>query len=254
MTPSASTVSAGSPVTPAPAPVTAAPKGTSLPAGLPERARVSWRARIDEPALRRAGRRWTLWTLSQTVPFLAAAVLLVVVKPILAPIALVLVIHVWALSALYAHRGAAVLRTRRVSEPGPESRALLMLGDLTSEENRRLHADTGLVLAPGRFGTWVVGEAGALLVRPGGHRVNCYCIRVPDTSLPHGDRIAHLLLALRCDEADFTTIANLAFSGARRRVRRRLAPEQRAAVDAAVQAARRSRRGGPSESGGQGAG
>jgi hypothetical protein len=146
----------------------------------------------------------------------------------------VLLAHAWVLSALYAHRGASVMRPRTVSPPGPESRALLLLGDLVDDANRTLHAATGLVLAPGRFGTWVVGEAGALLVRPGGHRVNCYCVRVTGSDLPHGDRVAHLLLALRCDEADFTTIANVSFSGARWRVRRRLLPEQRAALDAAV--------------------
>ncbi len=70
---------------------------------------------------------------------------------------------------------------------------------------------------------WLVGEAGALLVRPGGRRVYCYCVRVPDPELPSGDRIAHLLLALRTDESGFATVANLAFSGARWRLRRRLA-------------------------------
>ena len=56
---------------------------------------------------------------------------------------------------------------------------------------------------------WLVGQAGALLVRPGGRRVNCYCVRVTDASLPPSDRIAHLLLALRTDEAGFATVANL---------------------------------------------
>jgi hypothetical protein len=206
--------------------------------GLPERARVSWRAQVDEASLRRVGRAWTGWTAAHTVPFSAAAVALVWLKPILAPIAVVLVLHAWVLSALYAHRGAGVLRPRTVSDPGPEARALLLLGDLVDDANRTLHAATGLVLAPGRFGIWVVGEAGALLVRPGGHRVNCYCVRATGTDLPHGDRVAHLLLALRCDEADFTTIANVTFSGARWRVRRRLAAEQRPALDAAVAIAR----------------
>ena len=55
-------------------------------------------------------------------------------------------------------------------------------------------------------------------------RVLCYCVGVNDPTLPSGDRIAHLLLALRADEEGFATVANLAFSGARWRVRRRLAP------------------------------
>jgi hypothetical protein len=91
----------------------------------------------------------------------------------------------------------------------------------------------------GAFGVWLVGEAGALLVRPGGHRVHCYCVNVPDLELPAADRIAHLLLALRTDEAGFATVANLAFSGARWRVRRRLAAPARVALDAAAVLARR---------------
>jgi hypothetical protein len=75
-------------------------------------------------------------------------------------------------------------------------------------------------------------------VRPGGHRVNCYCVRVNDPELPSGDRIAHLLLALRSDERGFATVANLAFSGARWRVRRRLDKRVRPAIDAAGAAAR----------------
>ena len=73
----------------------------------------------------------------------------------------------------------------------------------------------------GALGVWLVGEAGALLVR--GRRVHCWCVRVPEPSLPSSDRIAHLLLALREDEEGFATVANHAFAGARWRVRRRLA-------------------------------
>jgi len=114
-----------------------------------------------------------------------------------------------------------------------------LLGDLVGHEARVLHARTGLVLERGALGVWLVGPAGALLVRPGGRRVHCYCVRVNDPELPTGDRIAHLLLALRTDEAGFATVANLAFSGGRRRVRRRLAPRMRPALDAAGVAARR---------------
>ena len=85
-------------------------------------------------------------------------------------------------------------------------------------------------LEPGRLGTWLVGEAGALLVS--GRRVACWCVRATDPGLPAGDRVAHLLLALRSDEEGFATVANLAFSGARWRVRRRLPKHQRAALDA----------------------
>jgi hypothetical protein len=113
-----------------------------------------------------------------------------------------------------------------------------LLGDLIGHEARDLHARTGLVLERAGLGVWLIGPAGALLVRPGGRRVNCYCVRVNDPELPSGDRIAHLLLALRSDERGFATVANLAFSGARWRVRRRLDKTVRPALDAAAGAAR----------------
>ena len=93
-----------------------------------------------------------------------------------------------------------------------------------------LHARTGLVLERGAFGVWLVGEAGALLVR--GRRVHCWCVRATDPGLPSSDRIAHLLLALRADEAGFATVANHAFAGARWRVRRRLPKHVRPALRA----------------------
>ena len=68
--------------------------------------------------------------------------------------------------------------------------------------------------------------------------MHCYCVRVNDPELPTGDRIAHLLLALRADEHGFATVANLAFSGATWRVRRRLHVGQRPALDAGTGAAR----------------
>jgi hypothetical protein len=57
---------------------------------------------------------------------------------------------------------------------------------------------------------------------------------VTDPDLPSGDRVAHLLLALRADERGFATVANLAFAGARWRVRRRLDPAMRPALAAAA--------------------
>jgi hypothetical protein len=107
-------------------------------------------------------------------------------------------------------------------------------------EARELHARTGLVTERGGLGVWVVGEAGALLVAPGGRRVHCFCVHAEDPRLPSGDRIAHLLLALRADEEGFATVANLAFSGSHRRVRRRLPPAQRPALDEGVRLARMS--------------
>src|SRR5207253_4739057 len=96
------------------------------------------------------------------------------------------------------------------------------------------HRATGVVLERGALGVWLVGEVGAVLMRPGGRRVHCYCVKVAAPELPSGDRIAHLLLALRTDEAGFATVANLAFSGACWRLRRRLDRRQRPALAAAA--------------------
>ena len=104
----------------------------------------------------------------------------------------------------------------------PSAVAAGLLGDLVGHEARDLHARTGLVIERGSLGVWLVGEAGAVLVRPGGRRAHCYCVRVDRADLPAGDRIAHLLLALRSDETGFATVANLSFSGAPWRIRPRL--------------------------------
>jgi hypothetical protein len=78
-----------------------------------------------------------------------------------------------------------------------------------------------------------VGEAGAALISARGRRITCFCVRVADPDLPSADRIAHLLLALRADEVGFATVANMAFSGARWRVARRLPAAMRPALAAA---------------------
>jgi hypothetical protein len=177
---------------------------------------------------------WTLSTVAHTVPFIAAAVVLVALKPITLPVALILLAHAWAIPELYAARGANVVRAQPAAgEASSQRRALLLLGDLVSHRAREVHERTGLVVEEGRLGTWLVGEAGAILVRPGRRRVHCYCVQVTDRSLPSGDKIAHLLLALRADETGFATVANLAFSGARWRLRRRLPVAAREALDIA---------------------
>jgi hypothetical protein len=207
---------------------------------LPEHARVYWRPRASDASLTRSGRRWTLCTASHTLPFIAAAIALALVAPVTTPVGLILVAHAWIIPELYAARGAGVLRSRaRGAEHAEhaEQRALLLLGDLVDDPARRLHAQTGVVLERGDLGAWIVGEAGALLVRPGGRRVNCYCVKATGSELPHADRIAHLLLALRCDECGFVTVANLAFSGSCWRLRRRLGAEHRQALAAARAAA-----------------
>ncbi len=208
---------------------------------LPELARVHWRPRASEQRLARRGYLWTATTVIHTLPFIAGAAVLLALLPILVPVSLVLLVHAWAIPELYAARGAGALR-RRTPERGAgtaaERVAVGLLGDLVDHRARELHGRSGVVLERGRLGVWLLGPAGALLVRPGGRRINCYCVRVIDPALPPADRIAHLLLALRSDEIGFATLANLTFSGARWRVRRRLAPTVREALDAAAHAAR----------------
>jgi hypothetical protein len=203
---------------------------------LPETAAVYWRPRLDAARLRRRGRVWTASTLAHTIPFLVTAVLLMALEPLSFPVAAIAVVHAWGIPALYANRGANVVRPRRRAATAPERNALGLLGDLLGHDARELHARTGLALERGRLGAWLVGEAGALLVRPGGRRVDCWCVKV-DGELPSADRTAHLLLALREDEEGFATVANLAFSGAAWRLRRRLPERMRPALEAARAAA-----------------
>jgi hypothetical protein len=204
------------------------------PAGegaLPELATVAWRPRTDERRLRHVSRAWTVTTAAHVVPFLVAAAVLAPLHPVAAVAALGALAHAWVIPELYAARGAGVVRPRPRAAAGPERTALGLLGDLVGHEARELHARTGLVLERGALGVWLVGEAGALLVRDGGRRVLCWCVRVDAADLPSSDRISHLLLALRADEAGFATVANQAFAGARWRVRRRLPQRMRAALD-----------------------
>jgi hypothetical protein len=206
---------------------------------LPELEAVYWRPRVDERRLARTGALWTATTVAHIVPFVAAGVALVAVQPLALPVTLASFAHAWVIPELYAQRGANVVRPKAPRAPAAAERASVgLLGDLVGHEARELHAGCGLVLERGRLGVWLVGPAGALLVRHGGRRVLCWCVRVNDPDLPTGDRIAHLLLALRSDEEGFATVANLAFSGARWRVRRRLDRSVRPALDAAVAAAK----------------
>jgi hypothetical protein len=206
---------------------------------LPELAAVHWRPRVDAERLRRTGALWTTTTVAHVVPFVAAGVALFAVQPLALPVTLASFAHAWVIPELYAQRGANVVRRRRsLASDEAEARSLGLLGDLIGHEARALHARTGLVLERAGLGVWLVGPSGALLVRPGGRRVLCYCVGVNDRELPSGDRIAHLLLALRSDEQGFATVANLAFSGARWRVRRRLDAAMRPALDAGAAAAR----------------
>jgi hypothetical protein len=202
---------------------------------LPETAAVPWRPRMDAGRLRLISRSWTVSTVVQAVPMLATAVILLFLDPVTIPVGLILLIHAWAIPELYANRGAKVIKPKRRSGAAAEATALGLLGDLVGHEARDLHARTGLVMERGVLGVWLVGEAGALLVRGRGRRVHCWCVRATDPELPSSDRIAHLLLALRADEQGFATVANHAFAGARWRVRRRLPAGVRPALAEAAE-------------------
>jgi hypothetical protein len=209
---------------------------------LPELAAVHWRPRVDARRLERTNLMWTAITVAHVVPFIAAGIVLFLVQPLALPVSLASFAHAWVIPLLYAQRGANVIRVGGVrfcrAPQDAEARSVGLLGDLVGHDARALHARTGLVLERGRLGAWLVGPAGAVLVRPRGRRVLCYCVGVNDPELPSGDRIAHLLLALRSDEEGFATVANLAFSGARWRLRPRLPRAMRPALDAGAAAAR----------------
>lgn len=219
---------------------------------LAEAAAIPWRRRADEDRLRRDGRRWTLWTAGVVLTFGAPAAVVIALEPLTAPVALLLAAHGGAVLHIQAGRGARAVvpigsersaARRERSEPEPERVAIGLLGDLLGHTERKLLAETGLALQRGRMGVWLVGEEGAMLVRKGGvrpgGRVDCWCVRVGEAGdLPAGDRVAHLLLALREDERGFATVANLNFSGAYARVALRAPKRSRPALEAARELAR----------------
>jgi hypothetical protein len=200
-------------------------------AALPELASVPWRSRTDDRWLRRYGRLWHAWTVLYTVPFATAGAAMLALEPVTAPVALATLAHAWIIPELYAFRGASVVRPKGPRNDASEPVAQGLLGDLLGHRERELQRRTGLALERGELGSWLVGEAGALLVT--GRRVHCFCVRTTEPDLPPSDRVAHLLLALRTDEQGFATVANHAFAGAPWRVRRRLPAAMRPALDAA---------------------
>jgi hypothetical protein len=223
---------------------------------LAEAAAIPWRRRTSEGTLRRDGRRWTLWSAGVVVTFGVPGAALIALEPLATPAAVFFLAHGAAVLHIQAGRGARAVvpigSERSASrndgqagpggeaeEPAPDVVALGLLADLVGREQLELLFDTGLALQRGRFGIWLVGEEGALMVRPGSRRVDCWCVRVGEAGdLPAGDRVAHLLLALREDEAGFATVANFNFSGAPWRIRRRLPARARPALDAARELAR----------------
>src|SRR5918995_4117265 len=211
--------------------------------GLAEAAAIPWRRRASDRMLRRDGRRWTLWSVGVVITFGAPTAALVAIEPLAAPAAAIFLAHGLAVLHIQAGRGARAIvpigsersaARRSGADAAAEGTALGLLGDLLGHQERELAARTGVALQRGCLGTWLVGEEGALMVRPGGRRVDCWCVRIAEPgTLPAGDRVAHLLLALREDEAGFAMVANFAFSGAAWRVRRRMPRRSRPALDAA---------------------
>jgi hypothetical protein len=201
---------------------------------LSEAAAMPWRRRASQRSLTREGRIWTLWSVGVIVTFGLPAALLVWIEPLAAPVAAIFLGHGIAVLHLQARRGARGVKPLGAAGDGPARRALGLLGDLVGHDARELLGRTGLALERGRLGTWLVGQEGAILVRTGGHRVHCFCVRVGEAGdLPAGDRVAHLLLALREDEEGFATVANRNFSGAAWRLKLELPRATRPALDRA---------------------
>ncbi len=214
----------------------AAPAG-SAPA-LPEIAQVPWRPVADQRYLDRNARLWRLWTIAYSAPFVLIGIGLPAVTWVTFPVALAAFAQAWIIPELYAFRGASVLRRKGARHDRTEPVAQGLLGDLLGHAERDLQRETGLALQRSALGIWLMGEAGAVLMPPGGARVHCFCVRATDPELPPSDRIAHLLLALRTDEQGFATVANHAFCGAPWRVRRRLPAPMKPALDEARRRAR----------------
>ena len=186
-------------------------------------------------SLRTRARVWKWFTVAYVVQWMLVAAILLALEPLSAPVAAVGLAMAWIVPNLYAARGATTLRPKGPRHEDAEPLAQGFLGDLLDHEQRELQRATGLAVEPGRLGTWVVGERGAVLVTDGGRRVHCFCIRTTDPELPPSDRIAHLLLALRTDEEGFATVANHTFCGAPWRLSRRIDRRARPALACAVE-------------------
>lgn len=205
---------------------------------LSEAAAMPWRRRTSDRTLRREGRVWTLWSIGVVVTFGLPAALLIWIEPLAFPVSAIFLGHGLAVLHLQARRGARGVKPIGGASTEPERTALGLLGDLVGHDARELLGETGLALESGRLGAWLVGQEGAILVRPGGRRVHCFCVRVGEAGdLPAGDRVSHLLLALREDERGFATVANRNFSGATWRLRPQLPKSSRRALRRAAEVA-----------------
>jgi hypothetical protein len=227
------------------------PPGLAPRAGLEEAAALWWRPEVTQRELVRRGRRWTLWTTWIAIVFAIPGVVLLLLSPLTLPVALGCFAHAWLVPRLQARRGARAVAplgdscggAHGVADAEANRVALGLLGDLVGHAQRDRLAAAGLVLERGRLGVWLIGERGALLVRPGGRRVDSWCVRVGEPEgLPPADRAANLLLALREDEAGFAKVGNLGFSGAPWRVRWGLPERCRPALAAAQRMARSAER------------
>lgn len=211
---------------------------------LPEARALTWREPRSGRTVRRGGWLWTAWTCWVVALFSLPGLVLLWIEPATAPVTLLCVAHAWGVPMVQARRGARSVvalgseRSSAAAGPGigPERVALGLLGDLLDHRDRELIQRTGLAPHRGGLGLWLVGEQGAFLLHRRrvlrARRVCCWCVRVAEPGeLPAADRAAHLLLALREDEEGFATVANLAFSGARWRVKRHLEAAVRPALD-----------------------
>jgi hypothetical protein len=198
---------------------------------LTEAAAMPWRQRTSQRSLDREGRIWTLWSVGIIVTFGLPAALLIWIEPLAFPVSAIFLGHGIAVLHLQARRGARGVKPIGGAVTRPDQTALGLLGDLVGHDERKLLTESGLALQRGRLGSWLIGQEGAILVRPGGHRVHCFCVRVGEAGdLPPADRVAHLLLALREDEQGFATVANRNFSGATWRLRPQLPASARPAL------------------------
>ena len=129
---------------------------------LPELAEVPWRKPMDERRLTARGRVSTAYTAIYVAPFIVIGVALLLIEPMLFPVAMWSFAHAWVIPELFAHRGARVaFPLKRSGSAASERTALGLLGDLLDHEPRELMTRTGLALEQGRLGAWLVGEAGA---------------------------------------------------------------------------------------------
>src|SRR4029077_6079787 len=202
-----------------------------MDAVLAEAAAMPWRRRASQSSLAREGRIWTLWSVGIVVTFGLPAALLIWIQPLAFPVSAIFLGHGIAVLHLQARRGARGVKPIGDAATPADRTALGLLGDLVCHDERELLAESGLALQSGRLGAWLIGQEGAILVRPGGHRVHCFCVRVGEAGdLPAADRVAHLLLALREDEQGFATVANRNFSGATWRLKPQLPAGARPAL------------------------